>query len=97
MSSEQKQLPQYQSHKKVWALKIKSAKYAAGNRVAPPDTDTDGGMILEFEDDGYAPRRVERDYVNKHKPQPGGYFVVYEDGYQSWSPAKAFEDGYSKI
>lgn len=23
-----------------------------------------------------------------------GYVVVYEDGYVSWSPAKAFEDGY---
>jgi hypothetical protein len=24
----------------------------------------------------------------------GGYFVQYEDGYQSWSPAAAFEAGY---
>lgn len=27
----------------------------------------------------------------------GGYFVAYEDGYTSWSPAKAFEEGYSLI
>lgn len=30
-------------------------------------------------------------------PAVGDYYVVYEDGYASWSPAKAFEEGYSKI
>jgi len=33
----------------------------------------------------------------KHVPQPGGYFVRYEDGYESYSPAKAFEEGYTRI
>lgn len=27
----------------------------------------------------------------------GGYLVRYEDGYLSWSPAEAFEAGYSEI
>jgi hypothetical protein len=27
----------------------------------------------------------------------GGYFVVYDDGYTSYSPAAAFESGYSRI
>jgi len=27
----------------------------------------------------------------------GGYYVRYPDGYESWSPAEAFEDGYSLI
>lgn len=27
----------------------------------------------------------------------GGYYVLYADGYESWSPAKAFEDGYTRI
>lgn len=26
-----------------------------------------------------------------------GYRVIYEDGYESWSPKKAFEDGYTLI
>lgn len=30
-------------------------------------------------------------------PSVGDYYVVYEDGYTSWSPAKAFEDGYEKV
>lgn len=30
-------------------------------------------------------------------PAVGDYLVRYEDGYLSWSPKKAFEDGYSAI
>lgn len=26
----------------------------------------------------------------------GGYYVRYEDGFESWSPAKAFEEGYTR-
>ncbi len=33
----------------------------------------------------------------KHNPQVGGYFVEYEDGYHSYSPAEAFETGYTLI
>lgn len=31
------------------------------------------------------------------KGKVGGYYVVYEDGYESWSPAEAFEKGYTLI
>lgn len=37
------------------------------------------------------------EYFEKHKPEKGGYFVLYEDGYKSWSPAKVFEEGYDQI
>ena len=40
---------------------------------------------------------VSYEYMKKHKPLPGGYFVEYEDGYASWSPAEAFEAGYTRI
>lgn len=33
----------------------------------------------------------------KHKPQVGGYLVIYEDGYLSYSPAEAFEKGYRPL
>ena len=36
-------------------------------------------------------------YVSKHQPKVGGYYVVYEGGYKSWSPPDAFEGGYTKI
>ena len=42
-------------------------------------------------------REVSRQYAVKHDPRAGGYFVVYEDGYESWSPAGVFEAGYSLI
>ena len=35
--------------------------------------------------------------LKKHDPQIGGYYVVYPgDGYKSWSPAQAFEEGYTR-
>lgn len=75
------QMPQYQCHKKVWALKIESA-----------DEST-----VYFEDKRYAPMYVGPAWVDKFNPEAGGYLVVYEDGYRSYSPAKAFESGYSLI
>ena len=36
-------------------------------------------------------------YMHKHKPEVGGYYVVYEDGYKSFSPAGAFESGYTLL
>ncbi len=81
-------MPQYQSHKKVWALKIKAVN---------SDRALNGSGVdhsLTFEDTRYAPRQVSPEYIQKHNPKAGGYFVVYEDGYESWSPAAAFESGY---
>ena len=40
---------------------------------------------------------VSTEFISKHKPEVGGYFVVYNDGYESFSPAKAFEEGYTLI
>lgn len=84
------EMPKYKCHKEVWALKIRMVK-------PHRDDPHDGGAFLEIEDDGYAPILVDRDYMEKHKPADGGYYLVYEDGYKSFSPAKAFEDGYSII
>ena len=36
-------------------------------------------------------------YFEKHQPYAGGYYVRYEDGYTSFSPAEAFEKGYDLI
>ena len=29
--------------------------------------------------------------------EAGGYYVRYPDGYESWSPAEAFEEGYTLV
>ena len=85
-----KEMPRYQSHKKVRALQIK--------RIIKLDT---GGYQLIFEDE-YSPINVTDDYVVRNLPPLAfnainGYYVVYEDGYTSWSPKEAFEEGYTKL
>jgi hypothetical protein len=81
------QMPKYRCHKEVWALKIKDV-YRTDNGAFP---------ILSFTDDRYAPLQVSGDFCAKHRPQADGYYVVYEDGYQSYSPSNAFESGYTLI
>lgn len=80
------ELPRYKCHKEVWALKIKTI-----------DTDADGTATITPEDSRYAPFLVSADYVQKHSPTVGGYWVRYKGGYQSYSPADVFEDGYSRV
>jgi hypothetical protein len=86
-------MPRYQSHKTVWALKIK----AIHHQVRSENEETDGTATITPEDDGFAPFVVDREYMLKHKPQVGGYYVQYEDGYKSWSPAQPFEQGYTRV
>lgn len=40
---------------------------------------------------------VTDDFINRHKPRVGGYYVRYQGGYASFSPAEAFESGYTDI
>ena len=82
------ELPKYKCHKKVRALKIAKIDF---------HTLTDGGALIIPADGGYGPIEVDREYVRKHMPQSGGYYVVYGDGYKSFSPGSVFEDGYTRI
>lgn len=90
------EMPKYRCHKEVWALKIRSVTY---NSVLAQlsGNESDGSALIVPEDEGYAEFRVDAAYVRKHDPQPGGYYVVYADGYKSFSPADAFESGYVRI
>lgn len=38
---------------------------------------------------------VDAAWMRRHQPVAGGYVVEYSDGYSSFSPAAAFEAGYS--
>lgn len=84
------EMPRYKCHKEVWALKIKEI------RRVPSGNATITHTIVPA-DEGYAPFEVSLDYIDKHNPQAGGYYVVYGDGYVSFSPGKAFEEGYRLI
>lgn len=75
-------MQRYQCHKIVEAGKIVSV---AGNRVWMKQSD---------------PIDVPDDWLSRFKPDSPddlGYFVRYEDGYESWSPSKAFEAGYTLV
>jgi hypothetical protein len=79
-------LPLYTSHKTVSAARIE--------RVTDAHALQGGGAMLKLAGIEH-PRHVSAEFVEKHDPVAGGYFVVYADGYQSFSPAAAFEGGYS--
>ncbi len=81
------ELPKYKCHKEVYALKIKSIEF----------NEVDGSAMITPDEQPFAPFRVDPVYVQKHQPKAGGYFIRYQDGYASWSPADVFEDGYTRI
>jgi len=86
-------MPRYKCHKIVSALKIRLVKPHMQSGKC-----TDCILAFEPHDDQTFPNKtVHGSYFDAHKPTAGGYFVLYEDGYQSFSPAKAFESGYSLI
>jgi hypothetical protein len=80
------EMPRYRSHKIIHALKIEGLFYQP-----------DGSALLTPAEAGYATFSLDKAYVEKHQPKAGGYYVVYADGYKSWSPAKAFEEGYTRV
>lgn len=81
-------MPAYVSHKRVWALKISKIHI-----------DEDGqGIALAFEGSQFGLRAfTAAQLANKPVPEAGMYFVQYEGGYFSFSPADAFEKGYSAV
>lgn len=88
------ELPKYKCHKEVWALQIRDILY--DKHVAQVvKRESDGGAMITPENDHYAAFKVSREYISKHNPEIGGYYVVYEDGYKSYSPAKAFKESYT--
>lgn len=81
-------LARYKSHKIVEAAKI--------IQVAPESDGTDRipRATLHFEAGTIV---VDHEYLAKHNPHPGGYYVKYSDDYASWSPAAQFEKGYTLV
>lgn len=78
-------LPLWRCHKIVRAAKITSVEQG------PAESDInqvylDGGWIA-----------VSAEWIERNSPEAGGYFVQYEDGYQSYSPAEPFENGYTLL
>lgn len=98
-----KPMPRFVSHKTVEGFKIGSITPQAlgthAGNVVPPKMfmgkpcaqKTEYVVVSECGDHTVV---LDDDYIEKHHPHLGGYFVQYADGYQSFSPADAFESGY---
>lgn len=83
------EMPKYRSHKTVWAMKITG--------IEPQDEKGATGLLCETPEGFKSRIEVPKEYTDKHRPEVGGYYVQYQDGYKSFSPAAAFEEGYSRI
>lgn len=81
------EMPEYRSHKTVRALEIKSCRWISGS----------DGYELAFVDGGFTPVAKPGSMFLRYKPVAGDFYVVYADGYESFSPRKAFLDGYTRV
>lgn len=82
-----KQAPKYRSHKEVWALQLRDVAHKP-----------DGSLDVFFREPGFGGRTFSASEMeSRPQPRDGWYYVVYEDGYFSFSPPGAFEAGYTRI
>jgi hypothetical protein len=83
----------YRCHKVVRALKI--------DQVIPTVNERDRATwcILCFAQFPQAGEQLQIEYNTSQKPIPsaGWYWVLYDDGYESFSPPEAFESGYARL
>jgi hypothetical protein len=80
------EMPRYQCHKQVWALKIAAIEILS-----------DGRALIAPVEAGYDTFQTQAPFPFKGSEADLGYYVQYADGYVSWSPTKAFLDGYTLI
>jgi hypothetical protein len=79
-------LPSYLSHKTVQAFLILSIAYVEATLESLKCAELQGAGELRVV--------VSAAYVAKHKPEIDGYYVLYADGYESWSPRAVFDAGH---
>lgn len=84
-------LKKYKCHKLVDAAKILEIQTVPQASALDPI-----GLQPLFKFEG-GTMLISMGFIDHHKPQAGGYFVRYDDGYTSFSPAHAFETGYKEI
>jgi len=86
MSEEDREMPRYVSHKTVRALEI---DYCV---LCTPS----GRRVAHFKDEGHEPMMLDPEMFARYQPLTGDFLVLYEDGYKSFSPRKAFLEGYTR-
>ena len=85
------EIPLYISHKTVRAGKI--------TQMSDDGIKDNAKLVTLHLDLGETSCTVVKEYswCLRHEPHVGGYYVLYEDGYTSFSPAEPFEKGYTKL
>lgn len=79
------ELSTYTCHKQVQAAKIVDFKNFENDKLEIIVNDFALGRI---------PVWVSTEWISKHNPAIGGFFIRYTDGYESYSPPEAFDSGY---
>ena len=74
--------------------KIVEAEVIDRVEINTSDRRTSGGSIEVRDGETVV---VPRGFFARNKPLPGDYLVRYGNGYLSWSPHAAFEDGYTEV
>lgn len=80
--------PHYTCHKTVGALEI----IEVGNYVTSADA-----LVREVTFTNGNTAKLPDDMFQRYVPVPGDFLVIYPDGYMSFSPRKAFLDGYKAV
>ena len=89
------ELQQYECHKTVHAMKI--VKMERVDFEDEPNKDSVLRLFGADAEGNVLKIDVSMDYYRKHLPKVDGYYVLYNDGYESHSPTIAFEDGYTLV
>ena len=80
--------PKYESHKVVQAAKIIVVDDRPTGRIILVRVDGTDDELEQFEPS--VPGMAE-------KAEVGGWAMLYPDGFKSISPARAFEEGYTRV
>jgi hypothetical protein len=89
----QREMPRYVSHKQVWALEIAEVM----TPTSPAEQHEPQPRRVTFKEPGYAAVFLPGEMFTRYVPVPGDFYVVYADGYKSFSPREAFVDGYHSL
>jgi hypothetical protein len=81
-------LPRYKCHKIVRAAQITTI-VNLGVEFGMGCIDSSGNPAYDI--------YVSHAWIDRHKPQIGGWVVQYDDAYLSYSPDDAFRSGYTRI
>lgn len=73
------EMPKYLFRKEVHAMLIESV-------------DSENGIL--YFGMPFTKIQIGKSWIANHSPEAGGYYVMCADGYVSYCPAKAFEEGY---